>query len=165
MKQALFALLFAALFHQLAAAQTEASYNGHGYAFFAPGVTSPDGCGFVHYGAGGEGLIYKGLSAGAEIGYAHPWRNFGGGLGVFSANGGYFFRNARSASTKLVPFLTGGYTLIFRSGSESGFNVGGGVISWFNERVGLRLEVRDHIFSDDGRYAHLVGFRIGLAFR
>jgi hypothetical protein len=148
-----------------AGAQTERDYSGQGYAFFAPGVTSPDGSGFVHYGAGAEGFVYKGVSAGAEVGYAHPWRGFREGLGVFSADGGYFFRNARSASAKFVPFVNGGYTLLFRSGSESGFNVGGGVISWFSERVGLRLEVRDHAFSDGGRLAHLVGFRIGLAFR
>jgi hypothetical protein len=158
-------MILAAVIAQPAGAQTEKNYSGQGYVFVAPGVASPDGSGFLHYGAGAEGLVYKGLSAGAEIGYAHPWRGFREGLGVFSADGGYFFRDARSASTKIVPFVNGGYTLLFRAGSESGLNIGGGVISWFNERVGLRLEVRDHVFSDGGRFAHLVGFRIGLAFR
>ena len=165
MKTVPWMIILAAIIAQPAVAQPERNYSGHGYVFFAPGVTSPDGSGFLHYGAGGEGLLYKGLSAGAEVGYAHPWGGFGGGLGVLSANGGYFFRDARSVSAKIVPFVNGGYTLLFRSGSESGLNIGGGVISWFSERVGLRLEVRDHLFSDGGQYAHLVGFRIGLAFR
>lgn len=62
-----------------------------------------------------------------------------------------------------MPFVTGGYSLRIRAGVASAFNFGGGVNYWFKDRVGLRLEFRDHISHSDLNYFY--GFRIGLAFR
>ncbi|MCI0423655.1 MAG: porin family protein [Acidobacteria bacterium] len=144
-------------------AQTVKEHRGQGYVFVAPGAVSSDGTtATLHFGVGGEGLVYKGLGIGGEIGYVGPARGLQEGVGLFSANGSYHFRNA-SASGKLVPFVTGGYSLIFRDGTASGVNFGGGVNYWFRERVGLRLEFRDQVFAD--RTTHFYGFRIGLAFR
>ncbi|MDQ3010723.1 MAG: hypothetical protein M3X11_08495 [Acidobacteriota bacterium] len=54
--------------------------------------------------------------------------------------------------------------MFFRSGVDNGVNFGGGVNYWFKDRIGLRFEVRDHMFipSPD---THLIGFRVGLLFR
>lgn len=64
-------ILFFLLFLAVAHAQRDKPYSGHGYLFFAPGVTSPGSHGYLHYGGGGEGVFFKGLGAGAEIGYLH----------------------------------------------------------------------------------------------
>lgn len=145
-----------------ALAQESEENRGLGYAYFAPGVSSPGGTGTFQVGAGGEGLVYKGLGVGGELGYVGPWNTARDGLGVASANGSYHF----SRDKKLVPFVTGGYTLFFRSGHANLFNFGGGVDYWFRERLGLRLEVRDQVWpSLDSTTGHFWGVRIGLAFR
>lgn len=65
---------------------------------------------------------------------------------------------------KLDPFVTGGYTLMFRNGHVNLFNFGGGLNCWFSHRLGVRLELRDQVHRD-GVSVHYWGGRIGLAFR
>lgn len=156
------AILLTALMPFVIAAQTTKEHRGQGYAFVAPGSTS-DGGSTLHFGIGGEGLVYKGLGVGGEIGYLGATRSLNEGFGVLSPDVSYHFLNA-SKSGKLVPFVTGGYSLLFRSGVAHAGNFGGGVSYWFKDRVGLRLEFRDHVpaHADLG---HFFGFRIGLAFR
>lgn len=137
-------------------------YKVQGYAFAAPVVTNGGGTG-AQVGAGAEGLIYKGVGAGAELSYLSTVTGFRSGVGVFSPNASYHFLNA-TKSGKLVPFVTGGYTLFFRNGVAHGFNYGGGVNYWFKERVGLRFEVRDQVLVNNGT-GHFVGFRAGISFR
>lgn len=122
--------------------------------------------GVLQFGAGGEGRLYKGLSAGAEIGYLHPARNFKDGFGLLSTNGTYHFWTS-SASQKVVPFLTAGYSLAFRDGTANLANFGGGLDYWFHNRAALRLEARDHIWpSRDGiPTSHSLMFRIGIVGR
>jgi len=134
-----------------------------GYVFFGPGATSGSSTTWVNFGGGGEGFVKGGLSVGGEIGGFTPAQNFGDGFGILSANAGYHFLKA-SKSGKVVPFVSGGYSLFFRSGSASGVNFGGGLDYWFKDRVGLRFEVRDHVVIEypDTHYA---GFRLGLIFR
>ncbi len=138
--------------------------RGQGYVFFAPGAVSAGATqGTYHVGAGGEGFIYKGLGAGAELGYLSPWDTWRGGLGVASVDGSYHFRRPEK-DAKLVPFVTSGYTLMWHSGSANLFNFGGGVNYWFRKHWGLRLEFRDHVWPNSPT-AHYWGFRVGLAFR
>ncbi len=132
--------------------------------YFAPGATSPGGTGTLHIGGGGEGLVAKGLGLGGDLGYGAPWRSFGDGIGTLSPNVSYHFLS-RNREAKAEPFVTGGYTLFFRSGTANGFNFGGGVNWWFKEGVGLRFEVRDNVMVANGDTGHFIGFRIGLAFR
>jgi hypothetical protein len=153
-----------ALISTFAAAQTPEGYRGQGYVFVGPGGVAPEGIGpTLHFGVGGEGLIYKGLGAGGEIGYLTPARGIGNGFGIVSGNGSYHFTNV-SESRKFVPFATGGYSFLFRSGTAHGFNAGGGVNYWFRERIGLRVEFRDNVFYS-GRPIHFLGVRVGLSFR
>jgi hypothetical protein len=89
----------------------------------------------------------------------------GAGLGALSVNGAYHFAGGVSAR-RWRPFLTGGFTL----GSDSStllslFNVGAGVNFWMKPDVGLRLEFRDYIWSDNGETAHVLGLRVCVAFR
>jgi hypothetical protein len=64
----------------------------------------------------------------------------------------------------IAPFVTGGYTLSFRSGVAHLVNFGGGINYWFSRKMGLRLEARDYISAQCG-CGHTVEFRIGFAFR
>ena len=136
-------------------------------AFFGVGGAFSEGerAGILHIGGGGEARIYKGLSAGAELGYLHPTKEFRDGFGLFSANGAYHFWT--SSSQRAVPFLTAGYSLAFRNGTANLANFGGGVDFWFHDHAALRLEVRDHIWpSQNGSpTANFLMFRIGLVGR
>lgn len=136
-------------------------HNGQGYAYFAPGRLS-GGSTMLHFGAGGEGFFYKGLAAGGEIGYLAPAQCLTYGVGLLSVNGSYHLN--RDAHWKVAPFVTAGYSLAFRGGSENLFNVGGGLSYWLSDRTGLRLEFRDYVYPADGA-THSVEFRIAVAFR
>ena len=140
--------------------QTSNEPRGWGYGFGAAGGTSGGSEATLHVGGGGEGLVYKGLGLGAEIGYLSPFQQFGDGIGILSTNVGYHFVKP---NRKLVPFVSGGFSLAFRNGSSGGGNFGGGVQYWMKPHLGLRFEFRDHIFSSDT--PHLYGFRVGLSFR
>ncbi|HLG13573.1 MAG TPA: hypothetical protein VJH03_03485 [Blastocatellia bacterium] len=162
MRKSILAALILFAFSGLAAAQTSSAPRGWGYGFVAPGGAGSRAA-TLHLGAGGEALIYKGLGAGAEIGYLGPFEGLGSGFGVFSANGSYHFVN-ESNDKKLVPFVTAGYTLIFREGRANLFNFGGGVNYWVRKKVGLRFEFRDHVWSNASTQ-HFWGVRFGVAFR
>ncbi len=137
--------------------------RAQGYVFFGPGATSGSSTTWVNFGGGGEGFVKGGLSVGGEVAGFTPASAFDNGFGILSANAGYHFLKA-SRSGKVVPFVSGGYSLFFRSSAASGVNFGGGVDYWFKDRVGLRFEIRDHVIVEypDTHYA---GFRVGLTFR
>ena len=137
--------------------------NSHGYLLAGPGGSSPSGGGTLQVVGGGDGVFNNGASVGAEVGYLLPFRDASSGLGLFSVNGGYHFVKSKS---KAVPFLTGGYTGFFRGGYANGVNFGGGVNYWFKERMGLRVEFRDNLLTEDSSYrVHFLNVRVGLAFR
>jgi hypothetical protein len=137
-----------------------AIHSGQGYIFFAPGtlVGSGHSIRLTHFGGGGEAIFYKGAGIGIEAGFVAPWRNFCAGLGILSLNGSYHF----SRSKRLSPFVTGGYSLGVRNGYINLVNFGGGANYWFRDRLGLRLEFRDHVDRAHNQY---VSGRIGLSFR
>ncbi len=146
-------------------ASTVQAQSSNGYLFFAPGGITC--CGYttmtLHFGAGGEAILGKGIGLGAEIGALGTRTGFEhSAVGIFSPNGYYHF--IHGPGIRADPFLTGGYTLLFRSGHENLFNVGGGLNYWFHRRLGVRLEFRDHV-DTDGTSLHYWGFRFGLAFR
>lgn len=138
---------------------TAQEHSGEGYLFFAPGViTSPgNSTGSLHLGGGGEGFLHKGIAAAAELGYLAPWDDFDGGIGILSLDGQYHFNRGQ----KVVPFVTAGYSLAFRSGHANLFNYGVGANIWMRANKGLRLEFRDHVDTNN----HYIDFRIGYAFR
>jgi hypothetical protein len=134
---------------------------GQGYVFFAPGGLVEEGhyMGTATFGGGGEVLLYKGIGAGADLGYMAPWRDFSAGIGLLSANGSYHFMR----NSKVSPFVAAGYSLGFREGHANLFNFGGGAHWWISDRFGLRMEFRDHVYS--GSNLHFLEGRIGLSIR
>jgi len=159
--QRLFAIaIFLTLLQAATFAQSTSDRKGWGYAFGGAGASGPDfSRSYFQFGGGGEALVNKGMGVGAEISSLAPFGSGGNGIGLFSGNTSYHF----SRSSRLVPFVTGGYSAAFRSGASHGGNFGGGVHYWMNNHLGLRFEVRDHIFSSDS--PHLFQFRVGLSFR
>jgi hypothetical protein len=137
-------------------------FRGQGYVFIAPGtyIGNADSIAIMHFGGGGEGLVYKGLGLGAEVGGIAALQESRGSLWLFSVNGSYHFSRQR----KVTPFLTGGYSSVGGNGQRNLINLGGGINYWFREKQGIRLEFRDHIYTD-GTGRHLLGFRIGFALR
>jgi hypothetical protein len=112
----------------------------------------------LHAAGGGEALLGGVFGVAGEAGLLANSSNV---LWVASANGVLHVTSAR-----LSPFLTGGYT---RMGSgEGGFdawNLGAGVDVWSKERLGFRLDFRDHIRDDFRGTVHYWTVRGGLVFR
>ncbi len=127
--------------------------SGRGFFGFA-GVTDESSELLFHMGGGGEGKLVGGLGVTADLGYLFSREGFSGGIGLFSPGLIYHFNR----DSRTTPFLTGGYTLLFRDGvANLGFG-GGGVDHWFKERLGLRFEFRLHVRSEglaEGRIAFL----------
>ena len=129
--------------------QVLAQNEARSWAQFFGGVgaitSSGDSQAVLHIGGGGEGLLAGGFGLTGELGYLSNFQDFSGGIGVFSAGGMYAFNRER----KTVPFVNGGYTLFFRSGTENGFFFGGGVNHWMGEQWGIRIEGRDQVWASD----------------
>lgn len=138
--------------------------RGHGYMFAAPGALAASGqsLGTLHFGAGGEAFVHRGVAVGGELGYLGYTRSYSQGFGVLSGNAAYHFLPRRN-DAKVVPFVTGGYSLGFRNGTMNMANFGGGVTWWVNQRHGVRLEFRDHYAPASDN--HYMGFRVAWAFR
>jgi hypothetical protein len=139
---------------------------GVGYAFGSPGFATccGDSIATLHAGGGGELRIADVFGVGADIGYAAPWRYFSDGAGLLSINGTYYLAR-RGRGGRMQGFVTSGYSLLFRDGSENLWNIGAGVDCWARPEVGIRVELRDHILSEYGGTVHLWGPRIGVVWR
>lgn len=133
-----------------------------GHAFVAPGAATDfdDGTAFLHLGVGFAAVASNGLGGHAELGYAAPFEAFSEGVGVFSPGLLYAFNHEE----KTVPFVVGGYSLLFRTGTASGIHFGMGVNHWFNEHLGITIEGRDHVVLQ-GETFHILEARVGILFR
>ena len=126
------------------------------------------GCGdseaLLQTGGGGEAIFHDTIGVGADLAYMAPFQYFSEGVGLLAVNGTYHFaRLGKDRRTR--PFVTTGYSLGFGGGGVGNlWNVGGGVDYWVGRRVGIRTEIRDHIYSDGGT-THFWGPRIGVVFR
>ncbi len=133
----------------------------HGYVLAAPGTSNNDEFGTVlKVGVGGEYVFDNGVGVGGEVA-GMGLEDFHFGFGLASVNGSYHIPREDS---KIDPFITGGYTVAF-PGSANLFNVGGGVNWWVRSRLGVRLEVRDHVYTGSSAALHVVTFGVGLTFR
>jgi hypothetical protein len=137
-------------------------YSGAGYGFFS--LDRPGGASLgdvLTVGGGGEALLFKGVGIGADIGYQFPRGSGGSGIGIATLNGCYHFVNRQNPG-KVVPFVTAGYGVGFRSGAINLYNYGGGANFWFSRHLGFRAELRDYRTQN---YDYAVSLRFGLAFR
>jgi hypothetical protein len=159
---ALFIVMMPVLSYAQTPTQTERT--SYGYAFTGLNVSSNGGEHGLQAGIGGEGIIHKGFGVGAEIGYfRHPMFGSDSGIGLLSVNPSYHFLNV-SKSRKLVPFVTGGFSLFFSRGAVIGGNFGGGITYWVKDRIGVRVEARDQIPAYSG-IGHFPSFRVAITFR
>jgi len=164
------------LCHAASAQQRNRETQSLGYVFFAPGWLSFYGQNemMLHFGAGGEGMIYRGFGIGAEVGYLVPITTAGGGLGMVSVNGHYKFRDT-GLSRRVIPFISGGYSLGFTGDhSRGGGSFGAGMDFWFKNvpqtlriygirKAGLRTEFRGYI-SAAGKDTNVWQVRVALLF-
>jgi hypothetical protein len=142
-----------------AAAQTP-NAAGHGYLVIGP-VTTRSGT-YTHIAVGGDSPVFKGITAGVEFGTVFHWSGFyNTAFALGSANVSYHF-SSTALGRKTDPFITAGYSIFIRAGTENGANAGGGINVWVNEKVGVRLEFRG--YAGHVR-AQSFGPRIGIAFR
>jgi hypothetical protein len=136
-----------------------------GNFFVGPGSTSQSGVGQRSYEVGGgvERLLDRGISAGAELeGVVQATGRAKNSVGILSLNPYYHFLK----DSKLDPYATFGYSLLFRDYTANLYNYGGGVNYWFSDKLGLKLELRDHVWRHKGiDSTHIWGVRIGVTFR
>ena len=136
--------------------------HAQGYVFAAPGKLRSSST--LHFGGGAEFDLYKGLGFSTDIGYISNPQCMGRGFGILSPNVRFAFTNANDS--KLVPYITGGYSLLFRSSSANSYNFGGGIDYWFHDKAALKVEFRDHVwrYSSYSTY-HIWQIRMGFSFR
>lgn len=166
-KQNLFVLMLVALMTTTVSAQSGNDSGGQGYVFAAPGALLVAGSSesTLHIGGGGEGFLTKGLALGGEVGYLTPFTSFSDGLGIASVNISAHFGRGDS-DRKAIPYITGGYSLAFRSDTLNMINFGGGVNYWVKDNLGVQFEIRDHTNIESLFVrVHFWQARIGLVFR
>ena len=152
----LLALLFVTTF------VTSASAQGLGYAeggfagfsgFFGRASNS------FHIGGGGELVVADRVGIGGEFGFFDR-------LIVGSANATVHLGGLRDV--RVSPFVTGGYSRLGigdGEGAFSAFNIGAGLHYWAADRIGFRVEFRDHFRPDDRGTTQYWSLRAGIAFR
>jgi hypothetical protein len=126
-------------------------------------------------GIGVEGPLYKGIVIGGELGYVAPHRYFSSGIGVASVNGAYHFLNWSSPSErKAVPFVSAGYSLLFRDGTAKAINFGEGLNYWMlpvwdaNGSSGLQIrlpQVRQHMGIPAGAHVPVICWKLATPAR
>jgi hypothetical protein len=135
-----------------------------GYAIGGPAGISgffASSASLFHAAGGGEALVKGRAGIGAEFGALGSASSV---LLVVSVNGVFHFPSSLPA--RLSPFVTGGYTYMGSGdGSFSGWNAGGGLDFWAKERLGLRVEFRDHVRPDFRGTVQYWTIRAGVVFK
>lgn len=156
-------LLVAALVLGGAARDASAQVSGYAIAGLA-GFTGFFGSSTnaVHAAAGAEVLVRGRAGAGGEIGIL---ASRGSVLRVSSINGVvHIMPNRRGAGAS--PFVSGGYThMSSGEGSFHAWNAGAGLDIWPSDRVGIRIDVRDHVRQDRRGNVHYWSLRGGITVR
>ena len=120
------------------------------------------------YGGGGgvELLLAPQFGFGAGIAGFKPGQTPSMAVGIFSANGYFHFHDAILGDKKFDPFLTGGYSLIFRDYATSGLNLGAGFNYWFKENVGIVFAGQGILLAKlQGVDTKFFEIRVGFTFR
>jgi hypothetical protein len=115
----------------------------------------------VHAAGGGELLIADRAGVGGAVGFMGT----GSFLGMLSVNGVLHLVPSRPGHTA-SPFVTGGRSAFGESDIIFGtWDLGAGVDLWPRDRVGVRLEFRDHIRTDSRGNVQYWTIRAGVVFR
>jgi hypothetical protein len=129
----------------------------YGYGFIGFGAAIGDELGdpLFHLGPGTD-VMFGRFGVTGELGYMAAVERPTGGFGTFSPGVLYAF-----SKSGVVPFVKGGFTLFFRSGTEPGWFVGAGANLWKSDRFGFRAEVNDQVLESN----HLLTGRFAVLFR
>jgi hypothetical protein len=156
-------VLSLALIPALSFAQTEERGSVQIYSVTGVGRASGDNA-QLQIGGGVDALIHKGIGVGVEFVRNKERENLELGFNIFSANGSFHLLGG-GASDKFDPFATGGYSRLLGPGvGVNALNFGGGFNYWLTNKVGMRFEFRDHVFSAGNTTSNLYGLRGGVAF-
>ncbi|HYO84222.1 MAG TPA: hypothetical protein VES20_22650 [Bryobacteraceae bacterium] len=142
------------------------SHYGYGFAGVSgiPGrvlYTNWQGT-MAHAGLGGQARIGRGWTAGAEVGVISAVDNeYGRTTGLLSAGPEFHL----PTGGRFDPFLTGGGSKLGVGGDGWMWFYGGGLNYWFRQRLGIRVEFRDHVWPTEGSSVRFTGVRAGLTFR
>lgn len=155
--------VFVAVALVASASRAEAQVSGHAIAgpaaysgFFGSSVSA------LHGAAGGQYVIGLCLGISGEYGILG---NSGGGLILYSVNGVCQLPGLGSDG-RIAPFLTTGYSNLSNGeGTFHAWNVAAGTDVWLKRRVGVRVEVRDHVRPDRRGDVHYWSFRGGIVIR
>jgi hypothetical protein len=113
--------------------------------------------------AGGGELLAKGRAG--VTGSVGMSGNGSGALTTISF-GGVWHPVPMSTWRRYSPYVTSGISLLGdRDVAFPTWNVGGGVDTWTRERIGVRLDVRDHLRSDFRGVVHYWTVGAGVVFR
>jgi len=120
---------------------------------------------FIHVGGGGEGRLTARFALGGEMGVLKPVTNqYAVTTGLASVTPAFHFFST-NAKSKFDPFAGGGVSLLFGRGGGMAVHYGGGTNYWLTRRIGLRFELRDHIWSpESGEVVHIFDLRLGVVF-
>jgi hypothetical protein len=137
-----------------------------GYLFLAPTVDTTHSGNSASYGVGGgaERMLERGIGVGIGLSAIIPGRGKAANtVGNLSFNAYYHFRPKEN----LDPFVTGGYSLLFRDFTANGFNFGAGLNYWYSENHAFALELREVAANKDPAFPehHFLEIRIGWTFR
>ena len=143
-----------------------ANAQGLGYAIAGPAGFSGfygSSASSLHAAGGGEALIVGGrLGLGGEIG---TFANTSSALLFVSVNGA-LHASTQLSDRRVVPYITAGYTHVGTGDfSFSAWNAAIGTDIWMKDRVGVRLEGRDHVRRDSRGTVHYWTVRGGVVFR
>lgn len=132
---------------------------GFGYASLGAATEGHGSEAFWAFGGGGEYVASSGLGLRLDVGVLTD-SGLDEAVGIFTPGVLFEFKPER----RTAPFVTTGYTLLFRSGTANGLHFGAGVRHWFRERFGIRFEVRDDVLFPDGAF-HFISGRVSFLFR
>ncbi len=149
----------------LASGAARAQTTGEGSVAVGPGAYSNGVSAgpVIQFGGGGEAIVKRAFGIGGEASLTGA---SGGGFLESSLKASYHFR-PQGATHRVVPFVSGGYTLLgtlTERGGLNGVNFGGGLTYWLG-REGVRVEVRDVVLDTGFRTTQYWTARIGLSFR
>ncbi len=108
-------------------------------------------------GGGGDVALWRRVALSSDVGWVASRQE---GFGLASVNAAYHFPGS-FGDGKVVPLVSGGYSVGFRRDALSLGNFGGGVNYWFHQRSALRVEGR--MYARPG-YS-LFALRLGVSFR
>ena len=150
------------LFASPAFAQANRRAETRAFVFAAPGViTGFSDATVIHFGGGVEAVAACGFGFALDAGYLAEPDRFKSGLGSASAAAIYQFRREGRAQ----PYIrAGGGWLVGAYGGAAFWNIGAGLNYWFEDRKGLKVEVRDTFDSTGPRYG-LFEVAFGLVFK